>query len=89
MGSPRVDVVFRLGQCDKENQGWCEGPPLDRCLLKFRSAGRAFTLRQSQSRTKKEYCFASVAASPSFRTLAGNLRPLGGSELRESCRPRR
>jgi hypothetical protein len=66
MGSPRVDVVFRLGQCDKENQGWCEGPPLDRCLLKFRSAGRAFTLRQSQSRTKKEYCFASVAASPSF-----------------------
>ena len=28
MGSPRVDVVFRLGQCDKENHGWCEGPPL-------------------------------------------------------------
>ena len=68
MGSPRVDLVFRLGQCDKENQGWCEGPPLDRCLLKFRSAGRAFTLRQSQSRTKKEYCFASVAASPSFHS---------------------
>jgi hypothetical protein len=29
----------------------------DRTLLKFRSAGRAFTLRQSQFRTKKEYCF--------------------------------
>jgi hypothetical protein len=28
MGSPRVDVVFRFGQCDKENHGWREGPPL-------------------------------------------------------------
>ena len=27
-GSPRVDVVFRLWQCDKENHGWREGPPL-------------------------------------------------------------
>jgi len=25
---PRVAVVFRLGQCDKENHGWREGPPL-------------------------------------------------------------
>jgi hypothetical protein len=24
----RVDVVFRLWQCDKKNQGWREGPPL-------------------------------------------------------------
>ena len=24
-GSPRVDVVFRLWQCDKENHGWREG----------------------------------------------------------------
>ena len=23
-----VDVVFRLWQCDKKNQGWREGPPL-------------------------------------------------------------
>jgi len=28
MGSPRDDVVFRLWQCDKENHGWREGPPL-------------------------------------------------------------
>jgi hypothetical protein len=27
MGSPRVDVVFRSWQCDKENHGWREGPP--------------------------------------------------------------
>jgi hypothetical protein len=26
--SPRVDVVFRVRQCDKENHGWREGPPL-------------------------------------------------------------
>jgi hypothetical protein len=28
MGSPRLDVVFRLWQCDKENHGWREGPPV-------------------------------------------------------------
>jgi hypothetical protein len=28
MGSPRVNVVFRLWQCDKKNQGWRGGPPL-------------------------------------------------------------
>ena len=26
--SPRIDVVFRLWQCDKKNHGWREGPPL-------------------------------------------------------------
>ena len=26
--SPRLDVVFRLWQCDKKNHGWREGPPL-------------------------------------------------------------
>jgi hypothetical protein len=26
MGSPRVDVVFVLWQCDKENHGWREAP---------------------------------------------------------------
>ena len=36
---PRVGVVFRLWQCDKENQGWREGPPLT-VLPKFRSADR-------------------------------------------------
>jgi hypothetical protein len=27
-GITRVDVVFRLWQCDKDNHGWREGPPL-------------------------------------------------------------
>ena len=26
--SPRIGLVFWLGQCDKENHGWREGPPL-------------------------------------------------------------
>jgi hypothetical protein len=64
MESPRVDVVFGLWQCDKENHGWREGPPLTVPMPRLRSAGRAFTLRQSQFRKKKEYCFASVDASP-------------------------
>ena len=27
-GSPRLDVVFGLRQCDKKNHGWREGPPV-------------------------------------------------------------
>jgi hypothetical protein len=65
---PRVDVVFRLGQCDKENHGWREGQPLTV------PSDRAFTLRQSQFQTKKEHCFALLTASPSLTTLAGNCR---------------
>ena len=61
---PRVDVVFCFWQCDKENHGWREGPPLTVPCEKFRSAGRAFTLRQNQFRTKKEYCFTEAGASP-------------------------
>jgi hypothetical protein len=69
MGSPRV--VFRLWQCDKENHGWREGPPVTVLCQRFRSAGRALTLRLNQFRTKKEYSFALLAASPSLSTLAG------------------
>ena len=63
---PGVDVVFRLWQCDKENHGWREGPPVTVLWQSFRSAGRAFTLRLNQLRTKKEYSFALLAASPSL-----------------------
>ena len=28
MELPRVDVVFYLWQCDKDNHGWREGPPV-------------------------------------------------------------
>ena len=56
MGSPRVDVVFRLWQCDKENHGWCEGPPRP-FPAKFRSAGRAFTFGKVSFKRKKNTAF--------------------------------
>ena len=77
MGSPRVDVVFDLWQCDKENHGWREGPSVTVPLPKSRSAGRAFTLRLSQFRTKEEYSFAPLVARPLLKTLAGLKRPYG------------
>src|ERR1035441_9637349 len=65
-GSPRVAVVFLLWQCDKENHGWCEGPPVTVLCQSFRSAGRAFTLRLNQFRTKKEYSFTRPPTSLSL-----------------------
>ena len=53
MGSPRVDVVFRLWECDKENHGWREGPPVTVLWQRFRSAGRAFTLGKVSFERKK------------------------------------
>src|SRR5258708_17324841 len=76
MGSPGVDVVLRLWQCDKENHGWREGPPVTVLCQSFRSAGRAFTLRLNQVRTKKEYSFCIAGRQPSLRTLAGLKRHL-------------
>ena len=70
MGSPRVDVVFRLWQCDKENHGWREGPPVTVLCQSFRSAGRAFTLRLNQFRTKTRILLYVVGRSP-LGTLAG------------------
>jgi hypothetical protein len=67
MGSPRLDVVFCLWQCDKKNHGWCEGPPVTVLCQSFRSAGRAFTLRLNQFRTKKEYSFTLLPASLSLK----------------------
>src|SRR5450432_1298924 len=37
-GRPRIDLVFRFWQCDKENHGWREGLPLT-VSAKFRSRG--------------------------------------------------
>ena len=64
MGSPRVDVVFRLWQCDKENHGWREGPPVTVLCQSFRSAGRAFTLRLNQFRTKTRILLYVVGRLP-------------------------
>jgi hypothetical protein len=55
-GSPRVGVVFRLWQCDKENHGGREG--LLQTVLPSSIAWLALTLLISECRTKKEYCFS-------------------------------
>ena len=72
MGSPRVDVVFRLWQCDKENHGWREGPPRP-SLASFDLLVGPSPSRLSQLQTKKEYTF-SIGCEPSLTTLAG-LKP--------------
>jgi hypothetical protein len=64
VGSPRVDVVFCIWQCDKENHGWREGPPVTVLCQSFRSAGRAFTLRLNQFERKQEYCLVLFPATP-------------------------
>jgi hypothetical protein len=74
MGLPRLAVVFWFWQCDKKNHGWREGPPVTVLCQSFRSAGRAFTLRLNQFRTKKEYSFTVPPASLSPQTLAGYRR---------------
>jgi hypothetical protein len=55
MQSPRIGLVFWLGQCDKENHGWREGSPLTDSL-------QGCDLLEGlhppgiSTRTKKEYC---------------------------------
>src|SRR5215475_9755334 len=60
MQSPRIGLVFWLRQCDKENHGWCEGPPLTVVLAReFRSVEGLHPPEYS-TRTKKEYCRLTV-----------------------------
>src|SRR5205807_8605176 len=78
-GSPRVDVVFRLWQCDKENHGWREGPPVTVLCQSFRSAGRTFTLRLNQFRTKTRILLYVVGRLPpqSIGRFKTTIRPSG------------
>ena len=69
MGLPRNDVVFRLRQCDKENHGWREGPPLTVPCQSFDLLAGPSPSRQNQLRTKKEYPTALIAA----RLLSQNI----------------
>jgi hypothetical protein len=68
--SPRCGLVFCFWQCDKKNHGWREGPPVTvSCQVSICWSG--LHPPASQFRTKREYCFAVLEASPSLRTLAG------------------
>jgi hypothetical protein len=81
MGLPRDDVVFRLWQCDKENHGWREGPPLTVPCQSFDLLGRAFTLATKSASNEKEYYLAPTGARSSIRTLAGLKRLLAHVDL--------
>jgi hypothetical protein len=69
MGLPRNDVVFRLWQCDKENHGWREGPPLTVPCQSFDLLAGPSPSRQNQLRTKKEYSFAPPGARVSNQNI--------------------
>jgi hypothetical protein len=75
MRLPRNDVVFRLWQCDKENHGWREGPPLTVPCQSFDLLTGPSPSRQNQLRTKKEYPHCDAGARSSIRTLAALKRP--------------
>jgi hypothetical protein len=63
MQSPRIGLVFWLWQCDKENHGWREGPPLTVVLAReFRSVEGLHPPEYS-TRTKKEYCRPPLSAN--------------------------
>jgi hypothetical protein len=72
----RIDLVFRFGQCDKENHGWREIPQLTVPCESFDLlAGPSPSGKDSFNR--KTNSFVRLTESPLLRTLAGNYRPLG------------
>src|ERR1700683_1218202 len=64
MGSPRVDVVFRLWQCDKENHGWREGPPVTVLCQVFDLLAGPSPSRLNQFRTKTRILLYVVGRQP-------------------------
>jgi len=62
VGSPRVDVVFLLWQCDKENHGWREGRPLT-VAAKFRSETGLHPPGKVSSERKKNIAFCQFEAN--------------------------
>jgi hypothetical protein len=80
-GSPRVDVVFRFWQCDKENHGWREGPPRPSLLSFDQLAGPSPSGKVSFER-KKNTAFRWRTRAPThnigrllwaYRTLSSRL----------------
>jgi hypothetical protein len=69
-GHPGSRLSSASGSAIKRINGWREGLPLT-VAAKFSICEPAFTLRQSQSRTKKEYRPQLPDAIPHSRALAG------------------
>jgi len=66
---PRVDIVFRLRQCDKKNHSWREGRRWF-SLCQDCSGDRPSPSWCIHCRTKKENCFRWVSGHPPYG-LAG------------------
>ncbi len=60
---PGSMLSFALWQCDKDNHGWREGPPLTVLWQRASICWPGLHPPVSQFRTKKEYCFPSPVAS--------------------------
>jgi hypothetical protein len=75
-GLPRFNVVFRVWQCDKENHGWREGPPLTVACKRFDPLVGLSPSRQTQLERKKNSGFGFFAAI-CFWGLAGYLAQTG------------
>src|SRR5215471_17693886 len=99
MPSPRIGLVFCRRQCDKENHGWREGPPLTESWLEFRSVEGLHPPDKS-TRTKEEYCLPPEPATRltlrdwpvyyGFETIIGNRStPVLPTSSSESANTRR
>jgi hypothetical protein len=76
---PRIDVVFRLRQCDIESHGLREGPLLT-VAANFRSTGRAFPLQVKSASNKKRitvFCLERTTIASQRERLAGILVNIG------------
>jgi hypothetical protein len=57
--SPRFKVVLRIEECDKENHGWREGPPLTLAWKRFDLlAGPSPSRHKSDSNEKRILLYA-------------------------------
>ena len=81
MGSPRVNVVFHLWQCDKENHGWREGPPLTVSWLEFRSVEGLHPPGIFKLERKKNTAVCRHPQTHSFCGLAGILPSIDRNPL--------
>ena len=86
MPSPRIELVFWLRQCDKENHGWREGPPLTVVLAReFRSV-EGLHPPDKPTRTKEEYCLPPVPATPLTLSRLAGILPFTGTTRRGTAR---
>jgi hypothetical protein len=70
MHSPLIGLVLWLWQCDKENHGWREGPPLtDPSKVAIREGPSPS--RYINSNERKNYSLLPPFATPSIPGLAG------------------